>query len=61
MRNAKSRRSFAPFIAFFAMSGRCDKIVAGRGWSHAERPQAVSKSGVSALHHLQLFSPFTAA
>ncbi len=32
-------RSCAPFIAFFAMSGRCAKMVAGRGWSHAERPE----------------------
>jgi hypothetical protein len=54
-------RSCGPFIAYFAMSGRYDKIVAGRGWSHAERPEAVLKSGVSALHYLQLFSPFTAA
>lgn len=29
--------------------------------SDAERPEAVSNSGVSALHHLQLFSPLTAA
>ena len=28
MRIAESRKSCAPFIAFFAMSGRCDKIVA---------------------------------
>ena len=33
MRIAESRKSCAPFIAFFAMSGRCDKIVAGRGWA----------------------------
>jgi hypothetical protein len=54
-------RSCAPFIALFAMSGRWVKIVAGRGWGHAERPEAVSESRDSALHHHQLFSPFTAA
>jgi hypothetical protein len=32
------------------MSGRCVKIVSERGPSHAERLEAVSKSGVSALH-----------
>jgi len=31
MRMAESRKSCAPFIVFIAMSGRCDKIVAGRG------------------------------
>ena len=47
MRIAESRKSCAPFIAFFAMSGRCNKIVAGRGWSHAERPETVSKRRVA--------------
>ena len=31
MRMAESRKGCAPFIALFAMSGRSDKIVAGRG------------------------------
>lgn len=30
---AESRKSCALFIAFFAMSGRWDKIAAGKGWS----------------------------
>ena len=30
MRIVKSRKICAPFIAFFAMSGRSDKIAAGR-------------------------------
>jgi hypothetical protein len=31
MRMAESRKGCAPFIALFAMSGRSDKIAAGRG------------------------------
>ena len=61
MRIAESYEICVPFIAFFAMSGRWDKIVAGRGWRYAERPEAVSKSGIAALHPLQLLSPFAAA
>jgi hypothetical protein len=61
MKIAEGRKSCAPFIAFFAMSGRCAKIVAGRGSSDAERSQAISKSGIAALHHLELFSPPSAA
>ncbi len=33
MRIAESRKSCARFIALFAMSGRSDEIVVGRGWA----------------------------
>ena len=35
--------------------------MSGQERRDAERPEAISKSGVSALHHLQLFLPFAAA
>jgi hypothetical protein len=34
------------------MNVRCDKTVAGRAWSRAERSQAVSLGGVASLHLL---------
>jgi hypothetical protein len=45
MKIAQSRRSCAPFIASFAMSGRRVTIVAERGRSDAQRLETLSKRG----------------
>jgi hypothetical protein len=54
----RTGRSCAPFIArFIAMSGRCVKIVAGRGCRYAKRFITISEGRITALHHFQLLSP----
>jgi hypothetical protein len=49
MKIAQSHRSCAPFIASFAMSGSRVKIVAERGRSDAQRPEALSNLGTDGV------------